>query len=96
MALAKRQAKLDGLNPAGITDLAIAVLIAAIVGSKLLMILVDLFTPAGQEGAMALRDVFTLAHPAGRRRHPRRHHRRHGGVLLEAPQGPGPAPAPHG
>ena len=60
-ALAKRQAKLDGLNPAGITDLAIAVLIAAIVGSKLLMILVGLFTPAGQEGAMALRDVFTLS-----------------------------------
>src|SRR5512133_227289 len=60
-ALAKRQAKLDGLNPAGITDLAIAVLIAAIVGAKLLMILVGLFTPAGQEGAMALRDVFTLS-----------------------------------
>ena len=43
-ALAKRQAKLDGLNPAAITDLAIAMLISAIVGSKLLMIIVDLIS----------------------------------------------------
>ncbi|WP_243287570.1 prolipoprotein diacylglyceryl transferase [Geothrix terrae] len=60
-ALAKRQAKLDGLNPAAITDMAIAVLIAAIVGSKLLMIVVGLFTPAGQEGAMTFREVFTMS-----------------------------------
>jgi len=41
-ALAKRQSKLDGLEPAAITDLAIAMLISAILGSKLLMIVVDL------------------------------------------------------
>ncbi|MFN7957107.1 MAG: prolipoprotein diacylglyceryl transferase [Holophagaceae bacterium] len=41
-ALAKRQGRLDGLVPAAITDLAIAMLISAIVGSKLLMIVVDL------------------------------------------------------
>jgi len=60
-ALAKRQGKLDGLAPAAITDLAIAMLISGIVGSKLLMILVGLFTPAGLEGAMAFRDIFTLS-----------------------------------
>jgi len=53
-ALAKRQGKLDGLAPAGITDLAIAMLIAAILGSKLLMIVVDLI------GGAPFRDVFTL------------------------------------
>ena len=60
-ALAKRQGRLDGLAPAAITDLAIAMLVSAIVGSKLLMILVGLVTPAGQEGAMAFRDIFTLS-----------------------------------
>jgi phosphatidylglycerol:prolipoprotein diacylglycerol transferase len=59
-ALAKRQGKLDGLAPAAITDLAIAMLIAGILGSKLLLIVVGLFTPAGQEGAMALRDIFSV------------------------------------
>ena len=53
-ALAKRQAKLDGLVPAAITDLAIAMLISAIVGSKLLMIVVDLINGA------PLREVFSL------------------------------------
>ena len=43
-ALAKRQARLDCLNPAAITDLAIAMLISGIVGSKLLMVVVDLFS----------------------------------------------------
>ncbi len=60
-ALAQRQGKLDGLKPAAITDLAIAILVAAILGSKLLMILVGLFTPAGQDGAMAFRDIFTMS-----------------------------------
>ena len=60
-ALAQRQGRIDKLAPAAITDLAIAVLIAAIVGSKLLMILVGLVTPAGQDGAMAFRDIFTLS-----------------------------------
>jgi len=54
-ALARRQAKLDDLNPAAITDLAIAMLIAAIVGSKLLMIVVDLFS------GTPLREVFSFA-----------------------------------
>jgi phosphatidylglycerol:prolipoprotein diacylglycerol transferase len=53
-ALAKRQAKLDGLAPAAITDLAIAMLISGIVGSKLLMIVVDLMSGA------PLREVFSL------------------------------------
>ncbi|HJW73744.1 MAG TPA: prolipoprotein diacylglyceryl transferase [Geothrix sp.] len=60
VGLAKRQGKLDGLAPAAITDLGIAMLIAGIVGSKLLMIIVGLFTPAGQEGAMAFRDIFSM------------------------------------
>jgi phosphatidylglycerol:prolipoprotein diacylglycerol transferase len=53
-ALAKRQAKLDGLAPAAITDLAIALLISAIVGSKLLMVVVDLMS------GTPLREVFSL------------------------------------
>jgi phosphatidylglycerol---prolipoprotein diacylglyceryl transferase len=54
-ALARRQGQLDGLAAAAITDLAIAMLISAIVGSKLLMIGVDLINGA------PLRDVFSLA-----------------------------------
>ncbi|MBK7292401.1 MAG: prolipoprotein diacylglyceryl transferase [Holophagaceae bacterium] len=54
-ALAKRQAKLDGLEPAAITDLAIAMLISAILGSKLLMVVVDLI------GGAPLREVFSFA-----------------------------------
>jgi phosphatidylglycerol:prolipoprotein diacylglycerol transferase len=52
--LARRQAKLDGLAPAAITDLAIAMLISAILGSKLLMVVVDLINGA------PLREVFSL------------------------------------
>ncbi|HJV22497.1 MAG TPA: prolipoprotein diacylglyceryl transferase [Holophagaceae bacterium] len=59
-ALARRQAKLDGIPGPAVTDLSVAMLIAAIVGSKLLMIVVGLLTPAGQEGAMAFRDIFTM------------------------------------
>jgi phosphatidylglycerol:prolipoprotein diacylglycerol transferase len=54
-ALARRQGKLDGLAPEAITDLAIATLIAAIVGAKALMIVVDLIKGA------PLREVFSLA-----------------------------------
>lgn len=53
--LARRQGLLDGLSPAAITDLAIAMLISAIVGSKVLMIVVDL-----SHGVPA-REVFSLA-----------------------------------
>jgi phosphatidylglycerol:prolipoprotein diacylglycerol transferase len=53
-ALAKRQGKLDGLAPAAITDLAIAMLISGIVGSKLLMVVVDLF------GGAPLREVLSF------------------------------------
>jgi phosphatidylglycerol:prolipoprotein diacylglycerol transferase len=54
-ALAKRQAKLDGLIPAAITDLAVAMLISGIVGSKLLMVVVDLFS------GVPAREVFSFA-----------------------------------
>lgn len=58
--LAQRQAKLDGLAPEFISELAVALLVAGIVGAKLLMIVVGLLTPAGQEGAMTFGDVFSL------------------------------------
>jgi phosphatidylglycerol---prolipoprotein diacylglyceryl transferase len=54
-ALAKRQAKLDSLAPAAITDLAIAMLISGILGSKLLMVLVDLIS------GVPVREVFSFA-----------------------------------
>ncbi|HJW08339.1 MAG TPA: prolipoprotein diacylglyceryl transferase [Holophagaceae bacterium] len=60
-ALARRQAALDGIPGPAVTDLSVAMLIAAIVGSKALMVIVGLLTPAGQEGAMAFRDIFTLS-----------------------------------
>lgn len=53
-ALARRQGRLDSLPPEGITDLAIAMLIAAIVGSKLLMVIVDLI------GGAPIRQVLSL------------------------------------
>ncbi len=53
-ALAKRQARLDGLAPAAITDLAIAMLISGIVGSKLLMVVVDLIS------GRPLAEIFSL------------------------------------
>jgi phosphatidylglycerol:prolipoprotein diacylglycerol transferase len=53
-ALAKRQGGLDGLSPLAITDLGIAMLISALLGSKLLMIAVDLI------GGAPLREVFSL------------------------------------
>ncbi len=59
--LARRQASLDGIPGPAVTDIAVAMLIAAIVGSKALMILVGLLTPMGQEGAMAFRDIFTMS-----------------------------------
>ncbi len=60
VALARRQGRMDGLTPAAISDLSIALLIAAVIGAKLLMIVVGLFTPAGQEGAMGFGDIFTM------------------------------------
>ena len=53
-ALAKRQGLLDGLSPAAITDLAIAMLISALLGSKLLMVAVDLIS------GVPAREVFSL------------------------------------
>lgn len=52
--LARRQAALDGLAPAAITDLAIAMLISAILGSKVLMVIVDLIS------GVPAREVFSL------------------------------------
>lgn len=60
-ALARRQGRLDGLAPAAISDLCIALLIAAVIGAKLLMVLVGLLTPAGQEGAMGFSEIFSMA-----------------------------------
>jgi len=60
LALAKRQGTLDGLSGEAVTDLAIAVLIAGVIGSKALMIIVGLLTPLGEEGHMAFREIFTL------------------------------------
>jgi phosphatidylglycerol:prolipoprotein diacylglycerol transferase len=54
-ALARRQARLDDLAPAAITDLAIAMLISAILGSKLLMVGVDLIN------GTPLREVFSFS-----------------------------------
>jgi phosphatidylglycerol:prolipoprotein diacylglycerol transferase len=54
-ALARRQAEMDHLAPQGITDLAIAMLISAIIGSKLLMIIVDLIN------GTPFREVFSFA-----------------------------------
>ena len=60
VALARRQGRMDGLAPAAISDLSIALLIAAVIGAKLLMVIVGLLTPAGQDGAMAFSDIFTM------------------------------------
>ena len=60
LALAKRQGRLDGLSSDAVTDLAIAVLIAGVLGSKALMIIVGLLTPLGEEGHMAFSEIFTL------------------------------------
>ncbi len=61
VGLARRQGRLDGLAPNLLSDLCVALLIAAVIGSKLLMVIVGLLTPAGQDGAMALSDIFTMA-----------------------------------
>lgn len=60
VGLARRQGRMDGLAPAALSDLCIALLIAAVIGAKLLMVIVGLFTPAGQEGAMGFADIFTM------------------------------------
>ena len=60
LALARHQGKLEGLSGDAVTDLAISVLIAGVIGSKLLMIIVGLLTPVGGEGYMAFRDIFTI------------------------------------
>lgn len=61
VALARRQGRMDGLAPEGISDLSIALLIAAVIGAKLLMVIVGLLTPAGQDGAMGFGDIFTMS-----------------------------------
>lgn len=53
--LAKRQGKLDGLSPEAVSDLAITLLMAGILGSKLLMIGVDLV-----RGVIGFGDIFSL------------------------------------
>lgn len=61
MGLAMHLARKEKLSEEAIYDVTITVLLAGIVGAKLLMILVGLVKPAGQEGALAFRDLFTLA-----------------------------------
>ena len=60
LVLAKRQGRLDGLSSDAITDLAITVLIAGVIGSKALMIIVGLLTPLGEEGYIAFSEIFTI------------------------------------
>lgn len=61
VGLARRQGAQDGLAPAAISDLSIALLIAAVIGAKLLMVIVGLLTPAGRDGAMSFADIFTMS-----------------------------------
>ncbi|HTL97938.1 MAG TPA: prolipoprotein diacylglyceryl transferase family protein, partial [Holophagaceae bacterium] len=56
VALTRRQGRMDGLEPEAISDLCITLLIAAVIGSKLLMIIVDL-----ANGAYGWRGIFTVA-----------------------------------
>jgi len=53
--LAKRQGKLDGLAPEAITDLSILLLLAGLVGSKALMVVVDLIK------GVPVSEVFSVA-----------------------------------
>ena len=61
LALARRLGSRDGLDRDAISDLCVTVLLAGVIGSHLLMIIVGLLTPAGQDGAMAWSEIFTLA-----------------------------------
>ncbi len=54
LALAKRQGRLDGLDPQAITELSVNLLLAGILGAKLLMVVVDLMNGA------TLASVFTM------------------------------------
>jgi phosphatidylglycerol:prolipoprotein diacylglycerol transferase len=56
LLLAQRLGRLEGISPESISDLAITLLLAGVIGSKLLMVVVDLFNGA------ALRDVFDLGY----------------------------------
>lgn len=61
MALAKKVGRRDELSGEALTDLSVTVLLAGVIGSHLLMIIVGLLTPAGQDGAMTFSEVFTLS-----------------------------------
>jgi phosphatidylglycerol:prolipoprotein diacylglycerol transferase len=61
LALAKRQARLEGLDPEAVAELSITLLLAGILGSKLLLVIVGLLTPAGSEGALSLDEVFSFS-----------------------------------
>ena len=71
LALARRMARRDGLAPEAISELAIAMLLGGVVGSKLLMVVVDLVrgVPPGE--------IFSLAYL-------RAGGAVHGGVILGA------------
>jgi len=59
--LARRLGRRDGIAPDGISELAVTVLLAGMIGAHLLMIVVGLLTPAGQDGSMTFADIFTLS-----------------------------------
>lgn len=54
--LAKRQGELDGLSGEAVSDLAVTVLMAGIIGSKLLMVIVDV-----SRGSLGFGQIFDLA-----------------------------------
>jgi phosphatidylglycerol:prolipoprotein diacylglycerol transferase len=56
MLLAQRLGRLEGIAPEHISDLAITLLLAGVIGSKLLMVIVDL------AGGVSFKDVFDLGY----------------------------------
>ena len=56
LLLAQRLGRMEGIAPEHISDLAITLLLAGVIGSKLLMVIVDL------AGGASLRDVFDLGY----------------------------------
>jgi phosphatidylglycerol---prolipoprotein diacylglyceryl transferase len=61
MYLARYLGRRDQIPGESISDLSVTVLMGGIIGAHLLMIIVGLLTPAGQDGAMTFADIFTLS-----------------------------------
>ncbi len=58
--MARRLGTRDGHDPDFISNLTFTLLIAGVIGAKLLLVLVGLFTPSGEAGSMALGEVFSM------------------------------------